>query len=153
MTHFRILKDHYDEDAIRFVIVDDSEEILQIWKRVFQRESKCIVFITSDPWVALREIEIQKPDVLITDVMMPGLSGFQLAQKAKQIFPPLQVFFTTGSLDQLKGDGSLEEALEVLKKPYADVNNVQSFVHDLATQQPLDRSHCTKDGKFFLWSL
>jgi len=153
MSDFRIVKDQHQDETMRFVIVDDSEEILQIWKRVFAREKNCIVFLTSDPWLALREIELQKPDILITDVMMPGLSGFQLAKKAKLVYPRLKIFFTTGSLDRLKESGLLEEFLEVLQKPYTDLNNVQTFIHDLATQKPLDRSHCTQEGNFFLWSL
>jgi DNA-binding NtrC family response regulator len=153
MSHFRISKDHHDENTVSFVIVDDSEEVLQIWKRVFQREEKCVCFLTSDPWVALREIENQKPDILITDLLMPGLSGFQLAKKAKDVLPSIQVFLTTGSPNQLKEYDFLEDILEVLQKPYMNIENVQHFIHDLATEQPLDRSRCVQDGKFNLWNL
>lgn len=153
MTHTRIEKNGYDDTAIRFVIVDDSEDVLQIWKRVFQREEHCNCFLTSDPWVALREIEKEKPDILITDLMMPGLSGFQLAKKAKEIHPTLQVFLTTGSPGQLKEYESLEDILEVLQKPYMNIENVQNFIHELATEQPLDHSDCVKKGNFYLRNL
>jgi DNA-binding NtrC family response regulator len=153
MTVFRLSPDQVDENTRRFVIVDDSEEVLQIWKRVFQQEGKCLCFLTSNPWDALQEIEILKPDVLITDLLMPGLSGFQLAKKAKDIHPSLQVFLTTGSPNQLKEYDFLEDILEVLQKPYMNIENVQHFVHDLATQQPLDRSHCVQNGKFNMWNL
>ena len=153
MSNFRISPDHSNGNTMSFVIVDDSEDVLQIWKRVFQQEGKCVCFLTTDPWVALEEIDNQKPQILITDLLMPGLSGFQLAKKAKEILPSLQVFLTTGSPNQLKEFDLFEDILEVLQKPYMNIENVQHFVHDLATQQPLDRSLCVQHGKFNMWNL
>jgi CheY-like chemotaxis protein len=78
MSNFRISPEHFDANTMSFVVVDDSEDVLQIWKRVFRQEGKCLCFLSTDPWTALEEIETQKPQILITDLLMPGLSGFQL---------------------------------------------------------------------------
>ncbi len=136
----------------RFVVVDDSEEILQIWKRVLSREPECLAFFTTDPLRGLEEIKTHGADILITDFMMPVLSGFQLAKLAKKISPQLQIFLTTGSFAQLEKE-CLEDVLEVLQKPYSDLKHVQNFIHALALQQPLDRSHCEVRGQIYLWSL
>ena len=40
---------------------------------------------------ALKAVEDLKPDVLITDVLMPGMSGLELARKVKTIRPDLPI--------------------------------------------------------------
>jgi two-component system cell cycle response regulator CpdR len=165
----------------RFVVVDDEEEILQIWRRVLATEDNCICFLTTDPQEALKEIEINGCDFLITDVVMPMANGFELAHKALEICPSLQIFYTTGSValveelseypqaerrlrsvpakkmstenSELPRSGAWEDMFEVLQKPYSDLHNIQEFIHDLATHQPLDRSHCTEKGHLRLWNL
>lgn len=57
------------------------------------------------------------PDLLITDVIMPGLSGAELARQARAIFPQLKILFVSGYPgDNLQGIDS--GSLEFLAKPY-----------------------------------
>ncbi|MFO1520288.1 MAG: response regulator [bacterium] len=153
MASFRILRDFYEQKPTRFIVVDDSEEILQIWKRVLSREEECICLLTTDPFLALRDMEIHGADILITDLMMPCLSGFELIQKAKGICPEIQTFLTTGSPSHFEETENLDEMWEVLRKPYMDIQNVQAFAHELATHHPLNRSHCKLKGHIYFWDL
>src|SRR5262245_13490603 len=86
------------ESMTHFIVVDDDEEILQIWRRLLESEENCLCTLTDDPMRALEEIETHGADVLITDLVMPTLSGFQLAKLARALNPDLKVFFTTGSV-------------------------------------------------------
>jgi two-component system, cell cycle sensor histidine kinase and response regulator CckA len=64
-------------------------------------------------------------DLLITDVVMPGISGTQLAVSLRQQFPHLPVMFMSGyhENEQL-GDASLSEDVTFLGKPFT----LQEFV-------------------------
>ncbi len=57
------------------------------------------------------------PRLLLTDVMMPGLSGVELAERLKRRFPQMPVLFMTGYADDVL-DHQLEKAGEVLLKPF-----------------------------------
>src|SRR5262245_34960501 len=182
MASYRMMEDSYKKTPTRFVVVDDEEEILQIWRRVLATEENCVCFLTTDPQEALKEIEAHGCDFLITDVVMPMANGFELAHKALESCQALQVFYTTGSVALIEElseypqaerrmrsvppakktetdivdrppSGAWEDMFEVLQKPYSDLHNVQEFIHELATHQPLDRSHCTEKGHLRLWHL
>ena len=46
---------------------------------------------------ALREIREQNPDILISDLKMPGMSGFELLFNVRRSFPAIKVIATSGS--------------------------------------------------------
>lgn len=58
-------------------------------------------------------------DLLFTDVMMPGMTGFELAEKVAEIWPELPVLFTSGyNEESLTIDKFPEPAFSLLPKPY-----------------------------------
>lgn len=46
---------------------------------------------------ALREIHQESPDILLSDLKMPGMSGFELLTNVRQLFPSIKVIATSGS--------------------------------------------------------
>jgi CheY-like chemotaxis protein len=69
---------------------------------------------------ALRMAEKQEGpiDLLLTDVVMPGMSGRQLADRLKQKIPLLKVLFVSGySGDLISREGSLEPGTYFAHKP------------------------------------
>src|SRR4029079_8847358 len=59
-----------------------------------------------------------QPDLLLTDVVMPGLNGPQLAQQVRRQLPPLPVLFMTGYTDEVLGAAGAEPAPALIKKPF-----------------------------------
>ena len=58
-------------------------------------------------------------DVLFTDVVLPGLTGRELAEKTKEIYPNLPVLFTTGyTRNAIVHQGRLDPDVHLLNKPY-----------------------------------
>ena len=53
------------------------------------------VLTAESGYEALRLLTQEAVDVLLTDIVMPGLDGVELARRAKTLRPELQVMFTT----------------------------------------------------------
>jgi CheY-like chemotaxis protein len=70
---------------------------------------------------ALRLLERQEGPVqlLFTDVVMPGMSGRELADRAREIHPGLQILFTSGyTRDAIASGGRLEAGITIIPKPF-----------------------------------
>ena len=61
-------------------------------------------------------------DLLLTDVVMPGLNGRELADRSKAIRPHIKVLFMTGySRDAIFHEGRLDPNIELIEKPFGSV--------------------------------
>lgn len=70
---------------------------------------------------ALEELEnAKKPyDLLLTDIVMPGLDGIELSNKASKLQPKLKVMFITGFAAVAVGRDDLDhEHAKILSKPF-----------------------------------
>ena len=90
----------------RILVADDDPSISRLLERVLQREFD--VVCASDGNGALALAGNVRPDLMILDVMMPGLDGFQLASRIRMV-PEIRntpiIFLTArdGPLDTIKG--------------------------------------------------
>lgn len=86
------------------VLVEDEPAVLSIMQRVLGR-SGYEVLAFEDPLKALRHLRTaEAPALLLTDVVMPGMSGFELCDALRRRFPSLPVIFTSGyPLENLPG--------------------------------------------------
>ena len=64
------------------LLVDDNEQNLELMQ-AFLEELSCTIQTASDGIEAIKKIERSVPDLLILDVMMPRMSGFEVCQKIK----------------------------------------------------------------------
>ena len=103
----------------RIFVVDDEFIIASTLATILQRNGFDAVFFT-EPLAVLPAAREQAPDLLITDVVMPGLSGIDLAIALKQEFPDCKVLLFSG---QAATSNLLETArakghdFELLSKP------------------------------------
>ena len=67
------------------------------------------------------------PEVLISDLVMPGIDGRTLAMHAVKVLPGLRVLFVSGyAHDVIAQRGIVDEAIEFLPKPCHDQNLLDS---------------------------
>jgi DNA-binding NtrC family response regulator len=85
--------------TLRILYVDDELPLLELMRRVLNRAHYEVITFT-DPREALQELQANTRDfdVLLTDVNMPGLSGFALIEEARKYRPNLPALIVTGYL-------------------------------------------------------
>ncbi len=65
------------------MVVDDEEAVVQLVSEKLRREGY-EVFSATNGQECLRKIREKKPDLLLLDIMMPGLDGIEVCRKIKQ---------------------------------------------------------------------
>jgi PAS domain S-box-containing protein len=115
------------------LITEDEESILKVTKMILEDCGHKIITSTSP----LRSLELAKEykeiDLLITDVIMPEINGYELAKSIKDICPDIKILFMSGySEDILTNDGVLEKEINFIQKPYnaSDLYNKINKIFD-----------------------
>jgi len=75
--------------------VDDEEKSLSLRKPVLEKAGY-VVITAASATQALDVLSSRKIDLLLTDYLMPGLTGTELARAAKNICPELPVIILSG---------------------------------------------------------
>jgi CheY-like chemotaxis protein len=87
-----------DAPLATVLVVDDDPDVLELAVSVIETAGHSVLSAASGPEaLALLEGPAQV-DLLFTDIVMPGMNGFALAQRARQIRPALRVLYTSGHL-------------------------------------------------------
>lgn len=73
------------------------------------------VLVAQDGYEAIRLLVEHPVDLMLTDIVMEGINGFELARQAKLMRPNLKVLYTTGYAEQAK-NGDLRYG-RLLEKP------------------------------------
>lgn len=68
--------------AAKILAVDDESDVLLIVKTGLQSEGFDVVTATNGP-DALQMVRQEKPDLVVLDVMMPGMDGFEVLREIK----------------------------------------------------------------------
>jgi PAS domain S-box-containing protein len=106
------------------MVVEDDDDVRAYTVEVL-RELGYRVIEAYDGDSALRLLERQEHPVhlLLTDVIMPSMSGPELAGKAHSLKKDLKVLFTSGyTRDAIMRDGRLQQGVDLLSKPFTFVS-------------------------------
>lgn len=83
---------------LKVLIADDEEKVCQLIRGLIPWEELgfAVVGMAGDGLTALSMAREQRPDILITDIRMPGLDGIQLIGAAKEELPALRCIIISG---------------------------------------------------------
>ena len=114
-------------EANNIWIVDDDKSIRWVLEKALGKEDLSVYsFENSEDLLA--RFAIEKPDVIISDIRMPGMDGISLLEKIKQDAPELPVIIMTAFSDLDRAVSAFQGgAFEYLSKPF-DIEEVVSLV-------------------------
>jgi len=99
----------------RILMVEDSEVVRGVLLRVISDGGYDVV-AAEDPAVALEIFEREPPfDLLLSDIVLPGMNGVELAAKIQGLQPSIRVLFMSGYQREHRVDPS-----QLLAKPFAN---------------------------------
>jgi PAS domain S-box-containing protein len=102
------------------LVVEDNESLRQLTDE-FLASTGYTVLGAQDGVEAIRiaEQHASRIDLMLTDVVMPGMSGRELAQRVAVLRPDIKVLYASGyTSDALLNQGVLEEGVSFLPKPF-----------------------------------
>ena len=102
------------------LLVEDDNAVREFTAEAL-RGAGWTVLLASGPAdaLAIAARETQRIDLLLTDVVMPGMSGGMLADKLAALRPGLRVLFVSGySEEDVMGRGGLAPGRALLEKPF-----------------------------------
>jgi len=102
------------------LVVDDSEPVLALTSRILDRAGYSVLTAPSGHWALSVAARHPHPiDLLLTDVMMPGMSGVELANQLAGSRPELRVLYMSGYQRSSDGGESLlPGGAKLLEKPF-----------------------------------
>ncbi|TDH19996.1 hybrid sensor histidine kinase/response regulator [Segetibacter sp. 3557_3] len=133
------------ERTKHILVVDDNEEL-----REFLRESLCVDYHVWEAEDGLKGIEIateRLPDLIITDVMMPGMSGTQfcktIKEKPETSHVPV-IMLTAKAAEKAKIEGVQSGADFYFSKP-VNIEVLLLTIRNIFSHQQTIKEHYTKD--------
>jgi two-component system response regulator AtoC len=126
-----------DRLDVRFLVVDDEESIRRLCMTVAQGLGfTCMEAATGEAALAL--LEEQPAHIILTDMIMPTMSGLEFLEQAKKLLPRAEVAVMTGH-------GSVETAVQAMKlgaydyiaKPFTPLEELRLFLRRMAEKVEL----------------
>ena len=114
----------------KVLLVDDSATTRLMCRSIIARNTNHAVICAQDGDQALNLISSEKPDLVLMDVMMPGMSGLEVCQQLRtqretSMLPVVMLTFRTGEESVQQGFAS--GCTAYLKKPVQETELLQTL--------------------------
>ena len=122
--------------VMRRVLVVDDEESLRLVVRSFLKRDGYEVELAASGEEALKLIETFGPDVILTDVRMPKMTGYEVCRALKEIESvkhiPVVILSAKGQDDEIE-TGKAAGAIDYILKPF-DMAELQQRVNEILSR-------------------
>ena len=113
--------------GLRVLLVEDNTQVRDFAAELLE-DLGCKVGTANDAAEAMRALELDGFDLVFSDVVMPGLSGVELAQQISEKRPGLPVLLATGYAGSMQQEA--HDCFEIVSKPY-DVTSLRQAIASL----------------------
>ncbi len=102
------------------LLVEDEDVVRDLTRRVLERQGYTVLACADGPAaIAVAEAEERRIDLLLTDVVMPGMRGYEVARLVSASRPEIRVLFMSGYAEEaLVGRATLADH-PLIEKPFA----------------------------------
>ena len=130
----------------RILLVEDDERLKQLYQSVLERAG-FLIFAVTNGVEALKQLESTQVDMIITDIMMPAMDGYELLATLRNSRIETPVLIITAKADfEDKKKGFQLGTDDYMTKP-VDVNEMVLRVEALLRRAKINHSHQLNIGQ------
>jgi len=121
----------------KIVVVDDDKIVTSALKTLFKMEGFSNAHYFNDPKEALGFLKTEKPDLILSDFLMPEMNGFEFLSAAKEIYPEVSMILLTGYADKENAIKAINEIelYKYIEKPWDNDDLIMNI------RNGIERSH------------
>ena len=124
----------------RVLVIDDELEPVDLRSAVLS-DSGYEVVSALNGGDGLRLVEIERPDVVLLDLQMPGVAGFDVLRRVRTVRPDLPVIIVSGQADLNVARATLNEgAVDYVSKSFEPEDVVRAVAAALTNRPALGRA-------------
>jgi two-component system, NarL family, response regulator DesR len=116
----------------RVVIVDDAPEFRALLRAVLAREADLtVVAVAADGEEGLTAVHGHAPDVVVTDLQMPGMDGLEFTRVLRRLRPDLPIVMVTGFPGPEAMDAAFDAGVTAFLEKATGVERLAALVRDV----------------------
>jgi DNA-binding response OmpR family regulator len=131
------MTNYNDKKNNRILLVDDEQDVIYALKKVLEN-SGFVVDSYNDPTLALSNFKLGLYDLLLLDIKMPKMNGFDLYQRIRKIDSNVKICFLTAS--------------ELFYEEYRRINAYPTLDKEYFIQKPLRTEELIRQLNEILYS-
>ena len=120
----------------RILLVEDNEEVGEFAENLLTELGHDVTRVRSGDAALQTALEYDY-DAVFTDVVMPGMTGLELADQLAELRPQLPVILTTGYSDEIATSGA--RGRPVILKPYR-LETLAAAIDEVLAREPSTKS-------------
>ncbi len=130
-----------DKKDFRILVVDDEKSLVMLLSRILKKEGYQVQGVYNGE-EALAVIPKLEPNLVITDLKMPGISGIDLMEKAKVEHPEIDFIMLTAYASVENAVAAMKcGALDYLTKPLSNPDELRIAVEKVVERQALIKTN------------
>lgn len=116
-----------NDKQYNILVVDDEVALAELTAEILHAEGHQVE-MAENATEALDAMKKNKCDVMISDVIMPGTNGFELAEKVRKEYPETKIIMVSGYTDQVNAkDQEYQPYDEILEKPVSSIQLLEAL--------------------------
>lgn len=121
----------------KIIIVDDDKIVTSTLKTLFKLEGFTDTHYFNDPKEAIEFLKLEKPDLILSDFLMPEMNGFEFLSIAKKLYPEVSMILLTGYADKENAIKAINEIglYKYIEKPWDNDDLIMNI------KNGVERSH------------
>lgn len=120
---------------IKILIIDDSSLSRRMMKKILENASYQVVE-ASDGYSALEIFSLENPELVMLDLTMPGMNGFDVLKQLKDLKPTVKVIVATADIQSFTKDLAFEMGADgFITKPF-NAEEVTLMIRNLLSYVP-----------------